>query len=56
MKCQLPIITDERLLEQSHGDWVGLSRDIYNRSDIRSALDTNNWEYVSGDIVKVKRM
>jgi broad specificity phosphatase PhoE len=49
MGCMLPIITDENLLEQNQGDWEGQSRNIYNRPDVRYALDTNNWEFTPGD-------
>lgn len=46
---KLSIIPDFTLLEQSAGNWEGQSRDIYNRPDVRKALDTDNWNYVPGD-------
>lgn len=49
MDQQYPIISDPALLEQSAGDWEGQSREIYNRPDVRKALDTDNWNYVPGD-------
>ncbi len=40
------------LLELGSGDWEGKSRNIYQRPDVRSALDTNNWKFVPGDLIK----
>lgn len=47
--CQLPLCIDPLLLEQDAGGWAGQSRDIYKRSDVRIALDTDNWNYIPGD-------
>ena len=49
MGIQLPLTTDDQLSEQSAGGWEGQSRDIYNRKDVRLALDTDNWSYIPGD-------
>jgi broad specificity phosphatase PhoE len=46
------MILDADLLEQYQGDWTGKSRSIYDRSDVRLALDADNWNFVPGDIVK----
>lgn len=51
MGCELPVIPDDQLLEQSAGDWEGQSRMIYQRADVRQALDTDNWNYIPGDDV-----
>jgi len=51
MGCNLPVYFDDQLLEQSAGGWEGQSRDIYNRSDVRQALDSDNWNYIPGDLV-----
>lgn len=52
MGCELPLSTDEQLLELDQGSWAGLYRDdIYNRADVRQALDTDNWNYIPGDDV-----
>lgn len=40
------------LLEQDPGDWEGQSRSIYDRPDVRLALDTDNWNFIPGDIRK----
>jgi broad specificity phosphatase PhoE len=51
MGCKLPVFVDDQLLEQSAGGWEEPSRDIYNRSDVRQALDSDNWNYIPGDLV-----
>jgi probable phosphoglycerate mutase len=43
-------IVDESLIEQNSGDWEGISRDIYNRPDVRMALDTDNWNFIPGEV------
>lgn len=52
MGSELAVSIDDRLLEQSPGDWEGQSRDIYERKDVRLALDTDNWTYIPGDNIK----
>lgn len=49
MNCDLSINTSKKLLEQDAGIWEGTSRVIYERADVRLALDTDNWNYVLGD-------
>jgi probable phosphoglycerate mutase len=44
-------IVNESLIEQNSGDWEGISRDIYNRPDVRLALDTDNWNFIPGEVV-----
>jgi len=45
-------ILDENLLEIDQGDWEGVSREIYKRSDVKYQLDNNNWEFIPGDTIK----
>lgn len=42
----------DSLSEQDAGDWVGKSRAIYQRPDVRQALDSDNWSFVPGDNIK----
>jgi broad specificity phosphatase PhoE len=49
MDVNMHITMDERILEQDQGGWQGLSREIYKREDVRSALDNDNWTYIPGD-------
>lgn len=44
-----PVEATSQLLEQSAGGWEGKSRNIYQRPDVKAALDQDNWNYVPGD-------
>jgi len=51
MGVNMYITMDDRILEQDQGGWQGLTREIYNRPDVRAAMDNDNWNYVPGDDV-----
>ena len=44
-------ITSE-LLEADSGDFTGLSRDVYNRPEIREQLDADSWNFIPGFDIK----
>jgi broad specificity phosphatase PhoE len=45
------VTIDENLVENHAGDWVGRERSIYNRDDIRTALDNDGWNFTPGNVI-----
>jgi broad specificity phosphatase PhoE len=43
---------EEELIEHDSGDWDGLSRDVYNRPDVKEELAEDYWNFEPGDSVK----